>query len=75
MDANIVWGSDRDEITFLGFCLSFVLFCLKVAFFPRGVLPKMAGAHGLLIMAYTGRFYPKGVPFSGFSNMNGWRFH
>lgn len=75
MDANIVWGSYRDEITFLGFCLSFVWFCLKVAFFPRGVLPKMAGAHGLLIMAYTGRFYPKGVPFSGFSNMNGWRFH
>jgi len=74
MDANIVWCFCRDEVTFLGFRLSFVWFCLKGAFFPRGVLPKMAGAHGLLIMAYTGRFYPKGVPFSGFSDMNGGDF-
>ena len=57
MDADIVWGSWRDEVTFLGFCISFVWFCLKGAFFPRGVLSKMAGAHGLLITAYTGRFY------------------
>ena len=74
MDADIVWGSWRDEVTFLGFCISFVWFCLNGAFFPRGVLSKMAGAHGLLITAYTGRFYPKGVPFLGFSDMNGWGF-
>ena len=57
MDANIMWGFCRDEVTFLGFCLSFVWLCVKGAFFPRGVLSKMAGAHGLLITAYTGRFY------------------
>lgn len=74
MDADIVWGSWRHEVTFLGFCTSFVWFCLNGAFFPRGVLSKMAGAHGLLITAYTGRFYPKGVPFLGFSDMNGWGF-
>ena len=74
MDADIVWGSWRDEVTFLGFCVSFVWFCLNGAFFPRGVLSKMAGAHGLLITAYTGRFYPKGVPFLGFSDMNWWGF-
>ena len=57
MDANIMWGFCRDEVTFLGFCLSFVWFYVKGAFLPRGVLSKMAGAHGLLITAFTGRFY------------------
>ena len=34
---------------------------------PRGVV--------LPIMAYTGRLHPKGVPFSGFRYMKGYRFY
>ena len=33
--------------------------------------PQLGGVGVLSIMAYTGRFRPKGIPFSGFRYMKG----